>query len=777
MTFGSRQLLGWGALGLAAALGAGWLLHLDFARSISVDVLDLIPADERPPELRLLRSLASQSDVRIMFIELKAPGGAAVPAASAKAFTEALARDPAFDQVLDMGNNAPLLAAGREIFKQRFDLLFPSWLQERERAYAATGGPPAGFSPWLARDAAAALERYLSEPEATGFQDMIPQDPLLLMPEAIHGLGSSLAPALPGPGAATLVWARLSASPFSAAGQAPAFAAIQRAADAARPGCPGLSVAYTGVNRFAAASQALIKHEVAVLNGLSLAAVLGVAFLYIRRPQRGLHLVPVILFSILGAWVGATAAFDRVHIIVLVVGSMLTGVSIDYGFYLFMQPASRTGEDYWEKVRRLAKPLLASCLTTVAGFLLLLFSELPFIRQLGVFVAAGLVSALAAAVVYFSTVRDPFLETREILGAQGLPKEVRLIVRRLLIAVWIAALPGLAMLKWSDDIRELDIPKPAIEREDARIRALFGDRPGQAVYLTFGTSVEEARDSQQRLEAWLRSAGNGRTRIAGLGSLLPSTEAYLQAEQFRSAHPEFPSQLQSALDAAGFDAAAFQPFLSDYDRWTPAAGNVERAIESVQRNLSGPAGLLLHVGPPMTWLVTLAQAAPPSEPPVNLHTVSADQLRTLNRIFGSYRRSALWLSLAGLGIVGAGVLATYGLRDGSRIFAIPCGACLGLFGLYGWIGHPLNLFHLLGAFLGVCLTHNYSIFSATSAYRREPTPPSVRLSALTAAASFAVLALSSIPVVHALGSTVASMVIVALAVIEFEHLAVLGKNA
>jgi len=99
-----------------------------------------------------------------------------------------------------------------------------------------------------------------------------------------------------------------------------------------------------------------------------------------------------------------------------------------------------------------------------------------------------------------------------------------------------------------------------------------------------------------------------------------------------------------------------------------------------------------------------------------------------------------------------------------------------LFGLFGWLGHPLNLFHLLGAFLGVCLTHNYSIFSTTSAFRSEPPPVSVRLSALTTAASFGVLALSGIPVVRALGLTVALMVVVALLVIEFEHLAALGKK-
>ena len=110
------------------------------------------------------------------------------------------------------------------------------------------------------------------------------------------------------------------------------------------------------------------------------------------------------------------------------------------------------------------------------------------------------------------------------------------------------------------------------------------------------------------------------------------------------------------------------------------------------------------------------------------------------------------------------------------LFAIPCGACFGLFGVLGWLHQPLNLFHLLGAFLGVCLTHNYSIFSATSAYRREPPPVSVRMSALTTATSFCVLALSGIPVVRALGLTVALMVAVALAVIELEHLSALGRG-
>ena len=610
---------------------------------------------------------------------------------------------------------------------------------------------------------------------------MVPADPSLLMPAVVDRLKDSAfaEPTSASGKAATLVWARLSASPLSEAGQTPAFAAIERVTAELQATSPGLKVAGTGVNRFAAASRARIEHEVGWLNVLSLAAVLAVAFAFIPAVHRGLHLIPVVLLSVLGAWVGTTLVFERLHILVFVIGSMLTGVAIDYGFYLYLQPPVRPDEDYWEKVRRLAKPLLASCFTTVAGFALLLFSELPLIRQLGVFVGTGLVCALAAAVVYFSTVRNAFLPTRTFPGGQALPAGWRRGLRRLLVAGWLVALPGLAMIHWRDDIRELEIPSPELQREDARIRSLFGDRGDGTVYLTYGASLDEARASLTILETWLQTAGHGRTQTVGLGLLVPTVEAHSRAVRFMHEQPNFVPQLRTALDRAGFDPAGFAPFFTAYARRAGEVkeGDLAAAVAALEAKLTGPLGLLMHRDQPLSWFITIATNAPALPPPVETHTVGTNQLQTLNRLFSRYRQSAMWLSLTGLAIVGAGVLLSYGLRDGVRIFAIPCGACLGIFGLFGWIGQPLNLFHLLGAFLGVCLTHNYSIFSATSAYRHEPPPVSVRLSALTTAASFGVLALSGIPVVHALGSTVALMVIAALLVIEFEHLAGLQRKS
>jgi predicted exporter len=780
MSLRRRRFLGWSLLGALALAGGAWLASLDYPRKISVDVLDLVPSDERSPELTLIRELASEAEARTMLLVLTGADGAPAAAEAAVRFAGSLAKDPAFAQALAMNDPAPRDALGRALFERRLTLLFPAWLREREAAHAAGGGAPAGFSGWLAGDTVAALGEFLSTPEALAFQEVVPADPLLLMPGVVELLKSNAAggPEAAGGPPPALVWARLAAPPLSEAGQGPAFAAIDRVTAELRGEFPGLRVASTGVNRFAAASRAQIEREVTWLNTLSLAAVLAVAFAFIPGVQRGLHLVPVVLLSVLGAWVCVTLAFARVHIMVFVVGSLLTGVAIDYGFYLYMQPASRAGEDYWAKVRRLAKPLLASCLTTVAGFALLLFSDLPFIRQLGVFVGAGLVGALAAAVVYFSTVRDAFLPTRAFRFGQALPAGWRRALRRLLAAAWVLALPGLAMLHWRDDIRELQIPSPEVQREDGRIRRLFGERGEGRVFLTYGASLAEARTSLAKFERWLDSAGRPRPRTVSLGALVPTAADHARAVRFVREQPEFAAQLRAALEEAGFDPAEFGAFFEAYARRAgeATADDLAGAVAALQEKLPGPLGLLMHGGRPLSWFVTVATDATALPPPADTHTVSAGQLQSLNQLFGRYRQSALWLSLTGLAIVGAGVLLSYGVRDGVRIFAIPCGACLGVFGLFGWIGQPLNLFHLLGAFLGVCLTHNYSIFSATSAYRREAPPVSVRMSALTTMASFGVLALSGIPVVRALGSTVALMVVAALLVIEFEHLAKLGRK-
>lgn len=758
MTLHQRRLRAGAVLLAFAVTAVAWLLRLDYRAKISTDALDLIPKSEQAPEIALVRELASKGEARTMLFVLREADGKPAPADAAQRFAAELGKSPAFAKVLALTDTGWRDALGRELFESRFTLLFPLWVRDGPRSPGE-----------IARE----LKAFTARPEGLAFQDLLPADPLLLLPRTLERLKHGLPLVGNAAGGSGLVWAQTAASPLSEEGQQPVFDAIERAAGAVGT---ELQLTYTGVNRFAAASRARIEAEVGWLNTASLLAVLAVAALFIRRVHLGLHLVPVVLLAMAGGVMAVTLAFDRVHIVVLVIGSLLAGVAIDYGFYLYMQPPARPGEDYGEKVRRLRTPLLASCATTVAGFAMLLISELPLVRQLGVFVAAGLITALVVAVLYFSLLENPFLEPRRFgsaTNAAGRPGRGR---RRVVVLLaWALLLPGLARLTWRDDIRDLEIPSAELKRNDAAVRAAFGESATRTAFLTHGTSRDAAREALDRFEAWLR----GRAEFANLGAIVPTQADFSNALRLARERREFPSELRAALDREGFESAEFAAFFAAYEAFATGGkpSDLDDALRRLEAKLAGPAGLLLHLAPGRNWFVTLANGAGFDAPPPGTQTIAASQLQSLNRLFIRYRQSALRLSLIGLGLVGLGVVLTYGVRDGVRIFAIPLGACLGIFGLLGWLGQPLNLFHLLGAFLGVCLTHNYSIFTAASAYRREPPPVSVRLSALTTAASFGVLALSSIPVVRALGLTVAAMVVIALLMIEVEHLSPLAKPA
>ncbi|HTJ77801.1 MAG TPA: MMPL family transporter [Rariglobus sp.] len=761
-----------------AVMGLSWLGSIDFKTKISTNVADLIPTDERSPEISLLRSLADERQARVILFALTIPDATSASSDDVTTlFADTLRKSSLFAEVSPLRDTAAHDALGRFIYEKRLDLLLPTWLATQKTAFAATGHPPSEYGAWLAEKTAASLDTFLTQPEATAFQDIVKRDPLLLVPTLAQQT-QSLSPSSTRAGGPALVWARLSVSPLAEEGQDSVFTVIEQALATVRLKHPGVTLEWSGVNRFAADSKHRIRAEMSWLNGLSLAAVLGIALLFVRRVWKALHLAPVILFSLLGGWVAVTLCFEHVHILVFVIGALLAGVAIDYGFYLYLQPPLHPGEPYREKLGRLMKPLLTSCLTTVIGFSFLLWSELPLIRQLGVFVSAGLLSALAAAILYFAQIKNPFLEARVLALPKHPTPTSRRLVRGLGIFALVIALTGPWLLHWHDDIHQLNVPNPVLIANDEHLRTLFGDTEDRSIYITRADSLVAARDRLAGFQAW-----HDRTfpdaPLASVGLILP-TEADTLAQPARLADlGDFAALLRAALERHGFTADSFAPF---FEAWSEHAAAVSSSSAEqlakayatlgadLQSRLTGPLGMLFFTGDKQTWLLSLADHPPGAEPPAALGTVDTNQLETLNTLFTRYRASALRLSLCGLAVIGASVFVLYGLRRGARIFMIPSGACFFAFGLLGLTGHTLNLFHLLGAFLGVCLSHNYAIFSAENAGRGEPPPISIRLSALCTAASFGVLALSHIPVVAALGSTVALIVITALVMVELEPL-------
>jgi predicted exporter len=327
-------------------------------------------------------------------------------------------------------------------------------------------------------------------------------------------------------------------------------------------------------------------------------------------------------------------------------------------------------------------------------------------------------------------------------------------------------------LQWRDDVRQLDLPAKELHENEAELRALFGESGNRTIYLTHGTTLPEAR---QRLDDFLAYLGTNSPGVASasVGLLLPSERDWRALPARLAALATFPGDFRAALEDRGFTADSFAPFLAGWNtlRAKSPSGDYAALAAEVTGVFTGPLALLSNPREPPFWFLTMVERPPGASLPAELHTMELNQLQSLNDLFTRYRWSALRLSLIGLGLVILSVFAIYPLRRGVRIALIPAGSCFFVFGVLGLAGQTLNLFHLLGAFLGVCLSHNYAIFSSDNAAAHTAPPVPVRLSALCTASSFGVLGFSRIPVIHALGVTVALIVLTALMVVELEPLA------
>ncbi len=745
------------------------LALLDPARDITTDILDLLPADERAPELSLVRGLTADVQARVVLLALDDPDSEAPPDEPAAAtFIASLRASDAFATVERHADPAPRDAFARTVFDRRFALLLPAWLDRLQRAFTESGLPENEFPSWAAERAVDELESFLTQPEAMSMQELIAADPLLLVPRLVREL-APLDVANPAATSRVLVWALQKAPPLSDAGQEPVFAAIENALADARVIQPTLSLEWTGVNRFAAASRARIQREVTVLNVVSIVAVLGVAAIFLRRPWQIVQLLPIVLLSLLGAWTATTLVFSPVHILVFVIGALLAGVAVDYGFYISLQPADPQNPAYSARLRPLLRPLLTSCVTTVTGFSLLLASELPLLRQVGFFVASGVLCAFGAALLWFSAVPTAPISTRPIV----LLDRGRFASRHLPIALFALAVACAIALpftaKWHDDIRELDIPSSDLRRNDAHVRQLFGERPDQAAYLTFGDTLAEARHQLDRFLGHIHTHAPDAS-LASLGAIFPTEQSWRTAPALLQKLATFPEDLRAELERRNFDPAAFTSF---FDAWSESSRRAPgEDYAQLYREVIAhvPAPLAQTFAPFSTrpWFLTLVQDAPDLPLANDLGTIGVHQLETFNTLFSRYRTSALRLSFVGLALVVLLVTLLYRDRRAFRIAAVPAGACFAALGLLSLLGFPLNLFHLLGGFLGACLAHDYTIFTSASSHTRALPSTAVRLSALTTLASFVVLGSSRIPVIHALGTSVALVVSIALIALEIE---------
>jgi predicted exporter len=537
----------------------------------------------------------------------------------------------------------------------------------------------------------------------------------------------------------------------------------------------GVTLTLTGPGVFAARSRALIQHDVERLAAASLILVAAILLSVYRSPLTlALGLVPVLSGALAGI-AAVSLGFGAVHGITLGFGTTLIGEAIDYSIYLFVQSERSQGVGDADWVAGFWPTIRLGVLTSIAGFSALVFSGLPGLAQLGVYSIAGL--AVAAAVTRFvlPALLPASLRIRDLTPAgEKLLAATRVLAR----GRWVVALAALAAAAvlatraslWDADLASLNPISAEDRAEDLRMRADLGAADARSIVAVRGEAEQAALEAAERvgreLDALVASG-----KLAGYESparILPSA-ATQRARIAALPEPEvLRERLARALAQSPLPAARLGPFLEDVARarQQPPLERAELAGSTLESALEG----LLFRDATGRWNAIIALHAAPGAP-IDAGAVRSalaasgtgallvDLKSEADRLYAGYLGRAAKMSAVGLAVIVALLFAA--LREPMRVARVMAPLVAGVLVVAAWhalSGTRLTLLHLVGLLLVVAIGSNYALFfdrMAHSGSGAARTLASLTLANATTVASFGVLAVSTIPILHAIGATVA----------------------
>ncbi|MGH8687859.1 MAG: MMPL family transporter [Burkholderiales bacterium] len=592
-------------------------------------------------------------------------------------------------------------------------------------------------------------------------------------------------------GARALLLARTAAAGSDTDAQEAAQRAVRRAfADAASQlHATGAELRLTGAGVFAVESRNTIHREVRRVALLGVALVSLLLLAAYRSPLAlALGLLPVLTGAAAGL-AAVAAGFGVVHGITLGFGTTLIGEAVDYAIYLFVQTrvedARETGPEgraawlaaFWPTIR-------LGVLTSMTGFAALLFSGFPGLAQLGLYSVCGLAAAALFTRYVLPSLMPAGLRVRD-LAALGIRLERAIVFAGrwrgvVPVLALVAALPLVAQRDglWAKDLSGLSSITDADQAFDGRLRADLGAPDARYVVVADGHDEQDALRAAERAGAVLQGLV-ARGVISGFDSparYLPSD----QTQESRAASLPDPGELRVRLAAAlhglPLRASRLEPFVADVARVRAGLRLHHADLEGTGLGVAVDSMLLRHT---QGFQALLPLRAPSGanqsavlDPDVVREALAGTSAQFLdlkaeaNSLYEGYLREAIWLSLAGMAAVL--LLLMLALRSARRVgrVAAPLGAAVLVTAAVLWAtGQPLNLLHLVGFLLVVAVGSNYALFFERGATQGRPAPrvlASLALANVTTVIGFGVLATSSVPVLRAVGGTVALGTLLAL---------------
>ncbi|WP_322520361.1 MMPL family transporter [Guyparkeria halophila] len=742
----------------------------------TADMSAFLPASPSPEQQLLVDQLQRGAVSRTFLVGIDGGSGEQRAKASRQLHAD-LVDDPAFAAVQN-GDRAHHEQARQFLFEHRY-LLSPAVDAER---FSVEG---------LTRAIGESI-RELNSPLGDITRELFPRDPTGEMLALLDRHDSQAGRA--GPARCCGVWsssdqstmllvAQARASGSDTDGLARAAQRIQAAFDTIRGDIdPSLRLVIAGSPMFAIEARDHIKAEVTLFTTISVILVTLVLLLAYRS-------LPVLLAGLLpvgsGVAVGIAMVglgFDEVHGITIGFGTALMGEAIDYSIYYFVQSrqsrvdraGQRAGQhawlrDYWPTVR-------LGLITSLIGFAALLFSGFPGLMQIGLYAMTGLLTA-ALVTRYVLPILGPRLPRADIAGlGRRLERPVAGLRRLRSVAVLLGALAVAVLVfqqdgLWRDTLSGLAPIDPGLEATDTRLREQLGSPSPRHLVVVKGDDREAALRAAERVTAILdQRVENG--LLAGYRSpteTLPSLATQHARQAALPSGEELEQRLAQALTDLPVSPDRLPGFVDDVARQKDAAAIGLADLEGTplwlavagQLPSDGKAGhaaavITLYTDPASpSDLAALGEAIDPVE-----SAVLIDLLAESNRLYARYLNTTLVVSVAGAAAIVLLLLLVQASprRTLRTLLPITLAVLLVVAG-HALFGGQLTLLHLVGLLLVAAIGSNYALFfqppPGQSNGLDARTLASLTLATTTTVTAFGVLAFSSVPVLQAIGATVA----------------------
>lgn len=611
----------------------------------------------------------------------------------------------------------------------------------------------------------------LGSPASVLIEPLLPSDPTLEMlhlaqswqpvqaPQRLHEVWFDRA------GREALLLVETRAAGFDPDGQLQAVDAIRNAFEDAR-GDSASQLTLTGPGAFSVeigGRTAAEANRIGMVDTVGLILLLLVAYRNWKQPLLGI--LPLASAGLAGL-AAVSALFDGVHGITIAFGFTLIGVVQDYPIHLFSH--QHPGLSPWANARRIWPTLATGVASTCIAYFTFFTSGVEGLHQLSVFTIAGLMTAAIGTRLLLPALIDP--DPRDPAASVRLSRLWSHIERlpRPRWSLLMLALVAVSVLRWApgpfwqNDLSKLTpVPEPAMA-QDTRLRGELGAPDVRYLLAMQGGDADAVLQASERLQPALdRLVQQGTIDGYDLAArYLPSAARQRQRQQ---ALPD-PDSLRTALDQAltdsAFRADAFDPFLADVERARTAAPLQAADLAGTPLQASVDS-LLLSGTDHATALVSLSGLDDP-------HAVAAvarqhgaellDLKLASESLVAQYRQRVLWaLALAAVLLAATVWLALRKPRRVWRVLLPMALTTLLILAVLRGFGVELTLFHLVALVLAAGLGLDYALFFEHAGEDRADqlrTLHALIVCSLMTLLVFFLLALSSIPVLRAIGVTV-----------------------